>query len=223
LQNYDSFDKLLADEPCDEKQFGLTTKRCFDLLASVAGLAAISPLLLLIAAIVYINDPGPVIFAHRRVGRSGKMFDCYKFRTMAINSQALLDEYLAEHPAAQKEWLKDFKLKEDPRIIGVGNFLRKTSLDELPQLLNVVKGEMSLVGPRPIVKEEIGKYGAHIAEYCSLRPGITGCWQISGRNNVKYEERVRLDAWYARNRSFRLDMIILLKTVKVVLSGKGAY
>ena len=225
MQDYDSFEETLFDDACvkDRQQSGLAAKRCFDFIAGLAGLAVISPVLLLIAVIVYINDPGPVIFVHRRVGRGGKMFNCYKFRTMAINSQILLEKYLAGHPAARKRWLKDFKLKDDPRIIGAGRFLRKSSLDELPQLFNVVKGEMSLVGPRPIIREEIGKYGARIAEYLSLRPGITGCWQISGRNDAGYDERVRLDTWYARNRSFWLDINILLKTVKVVLSGKGAY
>lgn len=198
-------------------------KRTVDLVGSICGVLVISPILLGIVAAIYISNPGPIIFAHRRIGSNGKTFPCYKFRSMVVNAQSALEEYLTKNPAAREEWKKEFKLKDDPRITPIGRMLRKTSLDELPQLFNVIKGEMSLVGPRPIVQEEIIKYGDYIHDYYLVRPGMTGYWQVSGRNDVDYENRVKMDSWYVRNWSLWQDIVLLIKTINVVLARKGAY
>lgn len=198
-------------------------KRIFDLCATIVGGILISPLLLVIAVWVYHDSPGPVIFKHRRVGKDGKEFNCYKFRSMVANSQEVLDHLLATDPAAKAEWDKEFKLKNDPRITKSGAFLRKTSLDELPQLLNVLEGEMSLVGPRPIVQKEVPRYGKFIKEYYSVLPGITGMWQVSGRSDIDYPERVQMDSWYVHNWSVWLDLVLLWRTIKVVATHQGAY
>ncbi|BBB91617.1 MAG TPA: undecaprenyl-phosphate galactose phosphotransferase WbaP [Methylomusa anaerophila] len=198
-------------------------KRIFDIVLATFGGIAIAPLLLSISVIIYLDSPGPVIFSHKRVGPNGKMFGCYKFRTMEINAQEVLQQYLSANPDAKEEWEKDFKLKNDPRITRIGKFLRQTSLDELPQLLNVLKGEMSLVGPRPIVQEEISKYGDYILDYYLVRPGMTGFWQVHGRNDVEYAERVQMDSWYVRNWSMWLDVVLLLKTLKTIYNKNGAY
>lgn len=197
-------------------------KRGFDLVSSLVGLILLCPALLAIAAAIFLYSPGPVIFAHTRVGIDGRPFRCYKFRSMVTNAQKVLEDYLAKNPAARQEWSDNFKLRDDPRITPIGRFLRKSSLDELPQLFNVVMGDMSLVGPRPIVKEEIAKYGALIEDYYRVRPGITGFWQVNGRSDVDYDTRVGMDSWYVRNWSFWLDVMLLSRTFKVVLSGKGA-
>ncbi|EGO62240.1 sugar transferase [Acetonema longum] len=154
---------------------------------------------------------------------NGESFLCYKFRTMVVDAGKKLEEFLEQNPDAAAEWRKDFKLKDDPRITRMGRWLRKTSLDELPQLINVLKGEMSLVGPRPIVEKEIEKYGETIHDYYLVRPGITGYWQVNGRNDVDYDTRVQMDSWYVRNWSLWLDLVILTKTVKVVTGRKRAY
>ena len=198
-------------------------KRVFDLTLSLLGLVVALPVGILIALAVYIDSPGPVIFAHLRIGQKRRVFPCYKFRTMVPDAEEKLREYLLENPAAMAEWEDSFKLKDDPRITRVGRFLRKTSLDELPQLLNVLKGEMSLVGPRPIVRREIIKYGEYFRDFALVPPGITGMWQVNGRSDTTYEERVRMDSWYVRNWSVWIDLVYLLKTVRVVFSGKGAY
>lgn len=198
-------------------------KRIFDLLATLTGGLLILPFLVAIALWVRIDSPGPVIYRHRRIGRGGRAFHCYKFRTMCVDSDARLQELLARDPAARHEWETTFKLKDDPRITRAGAVLRRTSLDELPQLINVLRGEMSLVGPRPIVEKEVPFYGESIREYYMVRPGITGMWQVSGRSDVDYPERVRMDSWYVHNWSIWLDLLLLWRTVKVVLQGKGAY
>lgn len=198
-------------------------KRLFDICATIVGGILISPILLIIAIWVYHDSPGPVIFKHRRVGKDGKEFNCYKFRSMCVNSKEVLEHLLATDPAAKAEWDKEFKLKDDPRITKSGAFLRKTSLDELPQLWNVLKGEMSLVGPRPIVQAEVPRYGKYIKEYYSVLPGITGMWQTSGRSDIDYPERVQMDSWYVHNWNVWLDMVLLWRTVSVVLNHKGAY
>lgn len=198
-------------------------KRCFDIIV----ILVCSPLLLLgclcIALMVRLDSKGPVFFAHQRVGRYGRSFACYKFRSMVVDSKERLEAYLATHPEAEAEWKREFKLKEDPRITRIGKFLRKTSLDELPQLWNVLKGDMSLVGPRPIVAEEVSKYGIYIDDYYLVRPGITGIWQVNGRSNTTYEERVQMDSWYVHNWSVWIDVVYLIKTVLVVLKREGAY
>ena len=187
------------------------------------GIIVISPLLLLLAVLVGIDNKGSVFFAHRRVGRNGKEFPCYKFQTMVSNADEVLVRHLSENAAARKEWESSFKLTNDPRVTRLGAFLRKTSLDELPQVFNVLKGEMSLVGPRPIVRAEVEKYGENIREYYMVRPGITGMWQTSGRSDTTYEERVAMDTWYVRNWSVWIDMKYLVKTFGAVLGKKGAY
>lgn len=198
-------------------------KRIFDLVASICGTIAISPILFLIAIAIYTSSPGPIIFSHIRIGANGKVFPCYKFRSMVTDAQNVLKQYLANNPAARDEWERDFKLKEDPRITPIGRFLRKTSLDELPQIFNVIKGEMSLVGPRPIIDKEIIKYGEYINDYYLVRPGMTGYWQVSGRSDIDYNHRVRMDSWYVRNWSLWQDIVMLFKTIGVVMGRKGAY
>ena len=197
--------------------------RLLDMLIASAVLIFLAPLLLLVAALVFIVDPGPIFFAHRRLGRDGRTFPCLKFRSMVVDSEQRLKELLATSEDARAEWARDFKLRRDPRITPIGNFLRKTSIDELPQLLNVLRGEMSIVGPRPIVTGEIERYGRYFADYSRVKPGITGLWQVSGRNNVHYRRRVALDVTYARNKSLALDLRILMMTVPAVLLAKGSY
>jgi undecaprenyl-phosphate galactose phosphotransferase len=198
-------------------------KFVFDWCLTFAGTLCISPVLLAIAIWVYRDSPGPVIFKHRRIGKDGKDFYCYKFRSMCVDADVKLKELLEKDPEARAEWEKDFKLKNDPRITRSGAFLRKTSLDELPQIFNVLKGEMSLVGPRPIIRDEIPRYGKYIEDYYMVRPGITGMWQTSGRNDIDYDERVQMDTWYVRNWNIWFDIVLLWRTFSVVLNKKGAY
>ncbi len=203
---------------------GNVVKTAFDYILTLVGAVFISPLLVYIAYRIKKEDPGPVFFAHTRIGKDGKPFPCYKFRSMVVNSQEMLQKYLAENPAAREEWERDFKLKDDPRVTPIGKFLRSTSLDELPQIFNVLRGEMSLVGPRPVIQEELDKYYGETAKlYCTVKPGITGLWQVSGRSDIGYDERVALDATYIKYRSMWGDIVILWKTIGVVLMKKGAY
>ncbi|MGL4611849.1 MAG: undecaprenyl-phosphate galactose phosphotransferase WbaP [Trueperaceae bacterium] len=198
-------------------------KRLLDIVAVTLGGFILSPILLLIALAVYFDSPGPIFFGHKRIGRDGKFFKAWKFRTMVPNAQEKLEEYLKANPELETEWRETQKLQHDPRITRIGKFLRKYSLDELPQLWNVFIGEMSLVGPRPIVEAEAEKYGKDFMLYTMVRPGITGYWQTSGRSDTDYDERVALDSFYVRNWSVWLDIIILVKTPAVVLGGEGAY
>jgi undecaprenyl-phosphate galactose phosphotransferase len=201
-------------------------KRAFDLAAGSALLVAVAPLAAAVALKVRLADGGPAVFAHARVGRGGRPFRCYKFRTMVPNAAEALAELLASDPGARAEWERDRKLRRDPRVTPIGRFLRRTSLDELPQLWNVVKGEMSLVGPRPVVPDELERhYGPAKAYYLQVRPGLTGLWQVSGRNDVGYERRVALDTWYVRNWTLWHDLLILCRTLLVVpgKGGGGAY
>ncbi|EOD2065708.1 undecaprenyl-phosphate galactose phosphotransferase WbaP, partial [Escherichia coli] len=190
-------------------------KRCFDLFGSICIILILSPLLIYIYMKVK-KDGGPAIYGHDRVGINGKTFKCLKFRSMVVNSKEILDELLKNDPKAKEEWDATFKLKNDPRITKIGAFLRKTSLDELPQLLNVLKGEMSLVGPRPIINAELERYNDQVDYYLLSKPGMTGLWQVSGRSDVDYDTRVYFDAWYVKNWSMWNDIAILLKTVIVV-------
>ena len=206
-----------------ERRFNRIIKYLFDMIVTIVGTICISPLLIAIAIWIYKDSPGPVIFKHIRVGKDGKEFPCYKFRSMCIDAKEKLEELLQNNPEARAEWERDFKLKHDPRITKSGAFLRKTSLDELPQLFNVLKGEMSLVGPRPIIKAEMERYGEHIDDYLMVRPGIAGMWQCSGRNDIDYTERVQMDSWYVRNWSVWLDIMILWRPFKAVFAKKGAY
>ena len=197
-------------------------KRAFDLIVSTFCLLLGSPVILSIGLYSLISKK-PAFFGHERVGQYGKPFLCYKFRTMRIDAQAMLATLLLDDPVARAEWERDFKLKNDPRITPFGSFLRRSSMDELPQLWNVLKGEMSLVGPRPIVFDELARYGERVEYYLQAKPGITGLWQISGRNDISYDARVNLDAWYAKNWSLINDIGILFQTIKVIFSKNGAY
>ncbi len=197
-------------------------KRCFDLCMSVAIIVIGFPFLALIALKV-LRTGRPIFYGHERVGQDGKTFKCYKFRTMAPNADKLLAELLSSSAEARAEWARDFKLKSDPRITSIGHFLRKTSLDELPQLWNVLVGDMSLVGPRPVVTAELERYGTQVDYYLEAKPGVTGLWQISGRNDVSYDTRVYLDAWYVKNWSLFNDIVILFRTVSVIFRREGAY
>jgi Undecaprenyl-phosphate galactose phosphotransferase WbaP len=199
------------------------TKRFMDLAASIAAAIVLLPLLFYLAVAVKMSSRGPIVYSHKRLGRNGRHFKAWKFRTMLENADQLLEHYLEEHPELREEWERDHKLKYDPRITKIGRFLRKTSLDELPQLWNVIRGDMSLVGPRPIVDAEIAKYGAYYGLYTMVKPGITGLWQVSGRNNTTYDERVQFDAYYVRNWSPWLDLYLLLRTIRIVLFAHGAY
>ncbi|WGE65251.1 undecaprenyl-phosphate galactose phosphotransferase WbaP [Actinobacillus equuli] len=197
-------------------------KRMMDLVGSISIIILLSPVLLTLYFLIK-KDGGNAIYGHRRIGQNGKPFDCLKFRSMVVNSKEVLEELLATNPEARAEWEKDFKLKNDPRITKVGAFIRKTSLDELPQLFNVLKGEMSLVGPRPIIKDELERYDQDVDYYLMAKPGMTGLWQVSGRNDVDYDTRVYFDAWYVKNWSLWNDVAILFKTINVVLRRDGAY
>ncbi|HZN38538.1 MAG TPA: exopolysaccharide biosynthesis polyprenyl glycosylphosphotransferase [Planctomycetota bacterium] len=200
----------------------LNAKRLFDIGCVSLLLLMLAPLFLAVAVAVRLSSKGPVFFGHNRIGRGGRHFRAFKFRTMHVGDQILRD-HLAANPAAAAEWAATQKLKDDPRVTRVGAFLRRTSIDELPQLWNVLRGDMSLVGPRPIVDDEAEKYGQVLALYLRVTPGITGLWQISGRNNTSYEQRVWLDAHYVRNWSLTLDLYILARTVGVVVRRDGAY
>ena len=202
---------------------GDAVKTGFDRSASLAGLILLLPLFLMVAALIWLRDPGPVLYGHVRIGKGGRSFRCLKFRTMVRDGDRVLLAHLAADPEAAREWEATRKLKSDPRVTPMGRMLRKTSLDELPQLINVLKGDMSLVGPRPIVADEARHYGAAIRDYMAVRPGLTGLWQIGGRSDTSYAERVLLDQTYVQRRSLALDLWVLLRTVVVVLRGRGSY
>lgn len=199
------------------------TKRVLDSVASLVLLIVLAPLFVLVAAAIKLSSKGPVFYGHLRQGRYGKLFRALKFRTMAPGADRLLADYLASHPECLPEWQRTHKLKNDPRVTPVGKWLRRSSLDELPQLINVLMGDMSLVGPRPIVEAEIVKYGRAYGLYTRVLPGITGLWQVSGRNNTTYEERVAYDEHYVHNWSVWLDLFILVRTVGIVITAEGAY
>ncbi|MGH7106716.1 MAG: sugar transferase [Acetobacteraceae bacterium] len=198
------------------------TKRVLDVMGAIMLAAIFSPLMLAIALLMR-REGSSIIYKHRRIGWDGQGFECLKFRTMVPNADQVLRELLERDPAIKAEWVRDHKLRCDPRVTRVGRFLRRTSLDELPQLWNVVRGEMSLVGPRPVVREELLRYGRNVRTYLSAKPGITGLWQVKGRNDTDYRRRVVLDTYYVKNQGLLLDLYILLKTTRVVLGGSGAY
>ena len=226
--------KLITAPPSDlpastivggQSKLGRSLKRSGDLVFSAAVLGLGFPLFLLLAVLVTLSSPGPVFYVQKRVGRGYQRFGCIKFRTMRPDADAVLAQVLQRSPELRAEFERDFKLRKDPRITPIGRFLRRSSLDELPQFLNVLRGQMSVVGPRPIVNEEIFRYGDYMDEVLSVRPGLTGLWQVSGRNNLSYDKRVRLDLAYARGRSFLLDFAIILRTFGVLLlpMDRGAY
>ena len=194
-------------------------KRFFDFVASLLGLVLLSPLFLILIIVIKIDSKGPVFFIQKRVGKNGKIFGLYKFRTMIVNAEEMIANFT---PEQQKEWKENFKLKNDPRITKAGSFLRCTSLDELPQLLNILKGDMSLVGPRPIVETELEWYGENKEKLLSIKPGLTGWWATNGRSGVAYPERCGLELYYVDHMSLFLDIKILFRTVFAVFSSKGA-
>jgi Undecaprenyl-phosphate galactose phosphotransferase WbaP len=198
-------------------------KRMLDVGLIVLFAPIIALVCLALALLVRLDSAGPIFYAHMRIGQGGKPIWVWKFRTMVCNAEQVLKDYLSQHPELQEEWHRDQKLRSDPRVTRIGRFLRKTSLDELPQLWNILRGEMSLVGPRPIVEAEVERYGDNMKLYTRVLPGLTGLWQVSGRNDTTYAERVALDSYYVRNWSVWLDLYILARTMGVVLAGKGAY
>lgn len=198
-------------------------KRALDISIAISALVFLIPFIVSAAIMVRLADGGPALFSQERIGLGGQPFRCYKFRSMITNSQELLDQVLATDPVAAAEWAADQKLRNDPRITKIGAFLRKTSLDELPQLVNVIRGEMSIVGPRPIIQAEIPRYGGAFKDYTSVRPGLTGLWQVSGRNDTTYPQRVAMDKHYARTNTVLGDIGIILRTIPVMLSSRGAF
>ncbi|GAA4018914.1 hypothetical protein GCM10022280_18210 [Sphingomonas swuensis] len=196
-------------------------QRCLDVTVALVALLLVWPLLLLGAVLVLASGPGPIFYSHRRLGRDGQVFGCIKLRTMRTDADRILQELLRSSPAMMAEWVADRKLRNDPRITRIGQFLRRYSLDELPQLFNVLRGEMSIVGPRPLATDEAQHYGADYRLCFSVNPGITGLWQVSGRNDVSYQRRVELDCHYATVRCLALDLSIMLRTIPVVLGGTG--
>jgi lipopolysaccharide/colanic/teichoic acid biosynthesis glycosyltransferase len=198
-------------------------KRFCEVLLVLISIPVILLLVGLVAAVIVLSSPGPVFYSHRRVCKGGAFFSMWKFRTMCVNSAEVLETYLAQHPQARSEWNRTHKLRHDPRITPIGSFLRRYSLDELPQLWNVLVGQMSLVGPRPIVAAEVEKYGDCFDCYCRVKPGLTGLWQVSGRSQVSYEKRVSLDCEYVEHWSLMRDAVILLKTFSSVVNQDGAF
>lgn len=198
-------------------------KRTFDITVAVTALVFISPIFLLLMLLVKMTDKGPAFYGHRRIGHNGKDFRCLKFRTMVVDGDRILQAHLQANPRAMEEWRATRKLQDDPRVTVVGAVLRKLSLDELPQLINIIRGEMSLVGPRPVVEEELELYETSAVFYLQSRPGLTGLWQVSGRNDVSYASRVAFDTHYVQNWSLGSDMMIIAKTIPAVCLSRGSY
>lgn len=214
---------FLRFETAGFSPLGGLAKRSFDVFGAIFGLLLLSPLFLMIAALIKLTDGGSAFYGHTRIGHNGDEFKCLKFRTMVPNGDAVLREHLRRNPDDMIEWTTTRKLKSDPRITRVGAVLRKLSLDELPQLLNVLRGEMSLVGPRPVVDDELALYGRSAGYYLKARPGLTGLWQISGRNDVSYDARVAFDREYVENWSLSSDVWIIVRTVPAVCAQQGSY
>lgn len=197
----------------------MSVKRVFDLVISTIGLIILSPIFLILAIIVKLDSKGPVFFAHTRYGKNGKKFKMYKFRTMYENAQDMIKDFT---PEQMKEWKENFKLQDDPRITKVGKFLRKTSLDELPQIVNIMKGDLSIIGPRPVIEEELEKYGENKEKFLSVTPGLTGYWQANGRSSTTYEQRMEMELYYIDHISPKLDFKIFFKTIESVIKKEGA-
>lgn len=202
---------------------GGAIKRGFDVVGAASGILLLSPLFLMLAMLVKFSDGGRVFYGHRRIGRNGNVFHCLKFRTMVVNGDEVLAAHFAKNPQSREEWLATRKLQDDPRVTRVGAVLRKLSLDELPQMFNILRGDMSIVGPRPVVKDELELYGPAADYYLKSRPGLTGLWQVSGRNDVSYGTRIAFDRHYVENWSFIFDLKIIAKTVPAVFSSRGSY
>ena len=203
---------------------GEPLKRSLDVTGAALGLLALSPLFLLIVAMVrFCDGGGPALYGHARIGRDGRPFRCLKFRTMVVDGDAVLARYLASDPSARREWDETRKLRHDPRVTPLGRVMRQLSIDELPQLINVLRGEMSLVGPRPVVREELDRYGRSASYYLRVRPGLTGLWQISGRSDTTYRRRVAYDRIYAQRYSLGTDIVIIARTIPAVCFARGSY
>ncbi len=204
---------------------GNSIKRLFDVVFSAFVLIFFSPIYLLLAILIAVSSPGPIFYVQQRIGKNFKPFRCIKFRTMVNNADAVLHEMLADSPQLGQEFEDNFKLKKDPRITWIGKFLRHTSLDEFPQFWNVLMGDMSVVGPRPLVPEELHKYGNRIDKVLTIRPGITGLWQVSGRNDIPYPQRIQIDVYYVNHHNWSIDLSIAIKTIGVVIfpRNNGAY
>jgi exopolysaccharide production protein ExoY len=202
---------------------GLTSKRVVDIALALSGIILIAPLLIICFLATILSSPGPALFRHRRVGFNGRKFDCFKFRTMVTDAPDRLRQLLDADPLAAAEWATHRKLRNDPRVTAIGAILRKSSLDELPQLFNVLRGDMSIVGPRPVTEEELVRYSSSVGAYLACRPGITGLWQVSGRSTATYNKRIACDTFYARNWSMALDAKILIVTIPSVLLLDNAY
>jgi exopolysaccharide production protein ExoY len=216
-----SITKTIIDhqgKPC-----GGAMKRVFDIVLALIAIFLLSPLLLAVGFAVHLSDRGPALFGHSRVGYSGKEFKCWKFRSMIPDSNHVLQDHLDRNPHAAREWKQNRKLKNDPRVTPLGHFLRVYSVDELPQLFNILSGDMSFVGPRPIEVTERTKYGQSLRYYMSSRPGLTGLWQVSGRSNSTYQKRVAFDRYYVTHWSMLADIVLIFKTVPVAISGTGSY
>lgn len=214
---------LAGSNRASQDSGGVPLVRFLDVVLAILLLIFLSPMMIVTAAAIWLQDGGKPMFGHVRVGLNGRLFRCWKFRSMVVDADQRLAQLLAEDPEARREWDTDHKLRQDPRVTRMGTFLRKSSLDELPQLINVITGDMSLVGPRPIVAEEIGKYGRQFRWYRQVRPGITGLWQVSGRNDLDYRQRVALDVLFVKRFSLWLYIAILLRTAPAVLSREGAH
>jgi len=207
--------------PLSRRPPGDAAKRLLDIIGALLLALVLSPLLVVVS-LALARDRGPVIYRHSRTGRDGQSFGCLKFRTMVPNAEQALRDLLQRDPDLNREWQRDHKLRNDPRVTTIGRFLRRTGLDELPQLWNVLRGDMSLVGPRPVVREEWERYGNRLHHYLAARPGVTGLWQVMGRSDCCYRRRVALDSFYVRKRTLLLDVYILFQTIKVVVCGRGA-
>ena len=198
-------------------------KRVFDIVGALGGLLLLGPLFLMVALLIRLTDGGAVFYRHTRIGHNGNEFKCLKFRTMVLDGDSVLEDHLRRNPAQRREWMETRKLKSDPRVTRVGGVLRKLSIDELPQLINILTGDMSIVGPRPVVDDELSYYGRAAQFYLRSRPGLTGLWQISGRNDTSYQSRVAFDRQYVENWSLGQDVLIIVKTVPAVCAQRGSY
>lgn len=208
---------------CSERRVSMALKRLIDLVGSLLALIFLAPLLILVAVIIYVGNPGPIFYGQVRIGRNGVPFRCLKFRSMVMNADTILASVLENNSVARMEWLTLQKIKDDPRVTCFGRFLRLSSIDELPQFLNVLWGQMSLVGPRPIVPTEAPRYGLFLHNYLAVKPGLTGLWQVSGRNNTTYRRRIACDVVYGQRWSLKLDTWIMLKTIPAILRSDGSY
>jgi exopolysaccharide production protein ExoY len=214
---------LDLSSPASASPVGWTSKRFVDIVLALSGIILLSPLLITCFLVTWASSPGTVLFRHKRVGFNGKLFDCLKFRTMVDDAPARLRKLLEADATAVAQWAQCQKLRNDPRVTPIGAILRKSSLDELPQLFNVLMGDMSIVGPRPVTEDELSRYGTAVRAYMACRPGITGLWQVAGRSSTSYETRVSCDAYYARMWSMSLDSMIIIVTIPSVLFTKNAY